>query len=100
MGVNVDAKKYWKKVEETVEYANYIVDNNVTIRETVRYFKENKCNKISKSGLHSRIENILPMINKELYEKVRKVLDKNKEERHMRGGMATKSKYESKKKEE
>ncbi len=65
----------------------YIASTGCTVRQcAVKY-------KISKSTVHTDITKKLPLIDKELYEKVRKVLDNNKSERHIRGGLATKRKY-------
>lgn len=69
------------------ELAHYIVENNTTVRETAKKFG------ISKSTVHKDVSDRLVHINKSLAKDVRLVLDKNKEERHIRGGMATKDKY-------
>ena len=72
--------------------ARYIVENNATVRQTA------KAMGISKSTVHKdvteRLINTQPILARE----ARKVLDKNKSERHIRGGMATKDKYERNKK--
>ena len=69
----------------------YIVENNATVRAAAKVFG------ISKSTVHMDVSNRLSTVNPILYKKVRKVLDINKEERHIRGGLATKEKYMSKK---
>ena len=69
------------------DIARYIIENNSTVRKTSKVFN------ISKSTVHKDITERLKKINKELFYDVRKVLDKNKAERHIRGGMATKNKY-------
>ena len=69
----------------------YIVENNATVRATATRFG------ISKSTVHKDVTQVLKNINKSLYLDVKSVLEKNKEERHLRGGEATKKKYEEKK---
>ena len=65
----------------------YIVENNATVRATAKRFG------ISKSTVHKDVTQTLKNINKSLYLDVKSVLEKNKEERHLRGGEATKKKY-------
>jgi len=65
----------------------YIAETNATVREAAALFG------VSKSSVHKDMTERLEYVNPELYEKVRKVLDINKAERHLRGGMATKEKY-------
>ena len=65
----------------------YVVENQATVRATARQFK------ISKSTVHKDITQTLQRINPALYERVQTVLEKNKDERHLRGGEATKQKY-------
>ncbi len=69
----------------------YIVENNATVRATAKVFG------ISKSTVHMDVAQRLKRVNPNLYNQVRKVLDVNKEERHIRGGLATKEKYMAKK---
>lgn len=69
----------------------YIVEKNQTVREAAKFFG------ISKSTVHKDVTDILPSVNKELARRVRRVLNTHKEERHIRGGLATKNKYQSKK---
>ena len=69
------------------DIARYIIDNNATVRKASKVFS------ISKSTVHKDITERLSKINRELFKDVRKVLDKNKAERHIRGGIATKNKY-------
>ena len=69
----------------------YIVENNATVRATATRFG------ISKSTVHKDVTQVLKKINRSLYLDVKSVLAKNKEERHLRGGEATKKKYEEKK---
>lgn len=68
-------------------FAIYIIDNNETIRGCAKYFD------ISKSTVHNDISKKLKTINKFLYYSVYRVLNRNLEERHIRGGVATKEKY-------
>ncbi|MDE6712234.1 MAG: sporulation transcriptional regulator SpoIIID, partial [Lachnospiraceae bacterium] len=67
--------------------AQYIIEHNVTVREAAKKFG------ISKSTIHKDVAERLIQINPALAKEVRKVLDINKSERHIRGGMATKEKY-------
>jgi sporulation transcriptional regulator SpoIIID len=73
--------------ERTKQFAKYIISENSTIRETAKKYG------ISKSTVHKDITNRLEEISPLLYSEVREVLDKNKAERHLRGGIATKNKY-------
>lgn len=73
--------------ERAVEIANYIVEQNATVRQTAKQFG------ISKSTVHKDVTDRLPHINPGLAGQARLVLDQNKSERHIRGGMATKEKY-------
>ena len=70
------------------ELAVYMIETNATVRSCARHFG------ISKSTVHKQLTQRLRQCNLALYQQVRQVLDKNKEERHIRGGMATKRKYE------
>lgn len=73
--------------ERAVDIANYIISNNATVRQTAKQFS------ISKSTVHKDVTERLVNINPALAKQARKVLDINKSERHIRGGMATKEKY-------
>lgn len=73
--------------ERAIEVAQYIIENNVTVREAAKKFG------ISKSTIHKDVAERLIQINPSLAKEVRKVLDVNKSERHIRGGMATREKY-------
>ncbi|MBO5278350.1 MAG: sporulation transcriptional regulator SpoIIID [Lachnospiraceae bacterium] len=79
--------------ERAVEIANFIIDNNATVRQTARQYG------ISKSTVHKDMTERLGELNPALARQVRQVLDINKSERHIRGGMATREKYLSKHKE-
>lgn len=73
--------------ERAMEIAQYIIDNNATVRQTAKQFG------ISKSTVHKDVTERLPQINPTLAQSARKVLDVNKSERHIRGGLATREKY-------
>ena len=73
--------------ERALEIARYIIYNNVTWRQAVIYYG------ISKSTVHKDITERLRQISPSLAVKTRVVLDVNKSERHIRGGMATREKY-------
>lgn len=73
--------------ERAVEAARYIVERKATVRQTAKEMG------ISKSTVHKDVTERLPKINPSLAAKAREVLDVNKSERHIRGGMATKEKY-------
>ncbi len=70
-----------------VTLANYIVENNATVRSAAAKFH------ISKSTVHKDVSERLIKINKSLAEEVHAVLLENKAQRHIRGGLATKRKY-------
>lgn len=74
--------------ERAVAIANYIIDYNATVRQTAKKFG------ISKSTVHKDVTDRLEYINPSLAAKARIVLDINKSERHIRGGLATKEKYQ------
>jgi len=73
--------------ERAVEVANFIISSNATVRETARKFG------ISKSTVHKDVTERLVKINPKLAGEARQVLEVNKSERHIRGGLATKEKY-------
>ena len=73
--------------ERAMEEAQYIIDENATVRQTAKKFG------VSKSTVHKDITERLIQINPSLAARARVVLDINKSERHIRGGMATKEKY-------
>ena len=79
--------------ERAVQLAQYIIDTKDTVRGAASKFG------ISKSTVHKDVSQRLLTINYALAMEVRKVLDENKAERHIRGGMATKLKYEHDKEE-
>ena len=73
--------------QRACELAVYMIETGATVRNTAHKFG------ISKSTVHKDLQNRLPRCNRNLYEQVRVVLEKNKQERHIRGGMATREKY-------
>ncbi len=76
--------------DRAVLLGQYITKNKATVREAAAW------SGISKSTVHSDVTKKLSKIDSSLYKQVRKILDENKAERHMRGGMATKEKWEKK----
>ena len=74
--------------ERAVSLAQYIIDSKDTVRGAAKKFG------ISKSTVHKDVSERLLKINPALAREVRSILDENKAERHIRGGMATKLKYE------
>ena len=73
--------------ERVIEIAEYIIDNNSTVRAAAKVFN------VSKSTVHKDVHERLLRINRDLYNRCKVVLDTNKAERHIRGGMATREKY-------
>lgn len=71
--------------------AVYMIENRATVRATARKFG------ISKSTVHKDLVEKLPQWDRELYGQVRQLLDENKAERHIRGGMATRERYRKQK---
>lgn len=82
--------KYRTLEERCESLANFLIENQTTVRETAKHFG------ISKSTVHKDITEKLPKLNFPLYTNAWKVLQLNKSERHLRGGEATKKKYENK----
>ena len=73
--------------ERACELAVYMIETGATVRAAARHFG------ISKSTVHKDLQQRLPRCNRLLYDQVRKVLETNKQQRHIRGGMATRQKY-------
>ena len=73
--------------ERACELAVYIIENGATVRAAAQHFG------ISKSTVHKDLSQRLPYCNRGLYKQVRLILDENKAQRHIRGGMATRAKY-------
>ena len=69
------------------ELAVYMIETGATVRATAKHFG------LSKSTVHKDLSQRLPRYNKRLYNQVRKILDLNKAQRHIRGGLATREKY-------
>ena len=75
--------------KRVLEICHYIIETNNTVRKTATVFG------VSKSTVHKDMTERLPAINKELAAQVKAILEKNKAERHLRGGEATKKKYQA-----
>ena len=73
--------------ERAIEIANYIIEEKATVRQAAKKFM------VSKSTIHKDVTERLLQINRQLASQAREVLDTNKKERHIRGGMATRKKY-------
>lgn len=73
--------------ERACDLAAYIIENDCTVRAAAARFG------ISKSTVHKDLTERLPTVNKALYAEVRRLLERNKAERHIRGGLATRRKY-------
>ena len=78
--------------ERACALAVFIIETGATVRSAAKHFG------ISKSTVHKDLSQRLPQYNKTLYQQVRKVLNLNKAERHIRGGQATRQKYQQQKK--
>lgn len=77
-------------VKRVIEIAEYIVENNCTVREAAKAYG------VSKSTVHKDCSERVYELDRELYKKVSKVLARNLAERHLRGGLATKQRFERK----
>ena len=76
------------RLEDRAErLAVYIIENRATVRGAAQKFG------VSKSTVHKDLSERLPRFNRTLYLQVKEVMDRNKAERHIRGGMATRRKY-------
>ena len=73
--------------ERACALAGYMIATGATVRAAAQHFG------ISKSTVHKDLQQRLPRYNRNLYEQVRQVLDINKQQRHIRGGLATRRKY-------
>ena len=73
--------------ERTILAAEYIIENGATVRSAAKKFG------VSKSTVHKDVSERLKHLNPDLYSEVKAVLEKNKQESHIRGGKATKEKY-------
>lgn len=79
--------------ERAVALAEYTIKNKCTVRESAAHFG------VSKSTVHKDLTTTLPKISKALYIAVKEILELNKADRHIRGGEATRKKYEERRKE-
>jgi putative DeoR family transcriptional regulator (stage III sporulation protein D) len=80
------------RIEQRVKkIASYITSTEATVRQAAKVFG------VSKSTVHRDMTKLLPDIDIILFQRVKKILDKNKEERHLRGGKATKEYWEKRK---
>ena len=77
--------------QRVIQVANYILETGATVREAAKQFG------VSKSTVHKDIRTRLQKQNAGLYQEVQKILEKNKAERHLRGGEATRQKYKRRK---
>ncbi len=77
--------------ERVLELANYIIESKSTVRAAAKKFG------ISKSTVHKDITERLQKINPHMASQAKEILDENKSQRHIRGGIATKNKYKGKK---
>jgi putative DeoR family transcriptional regulator (stage III sporulation protein D) len=75
--------------ERALEIAKYIISSRTTVRDAAKIFG------VSKSTVHKDVTERLPKINPAVALQVKEIMDKNKAERHIRGGKATKMKYQS-----
>lgn len=73
--------------ERAIELGQYIIENKATVRSAAKKFG------VSKSTVHKDVSERLKSINVPLYKRVKNILETNKAQRHIRGGMATKRKY-------
>lgn len=71
-------------IQRVIDVSDYFLDNKTTVRETAKNFD------VSKSTIFNDLTERLIKIDKDKYEQVRKLLDENKEDRHLKGGQATK----------
>ncbi|MBQ9861450.1 MAG: sporulation transcriptional regulator SpoIIID [Clostridia bacterium] len=73
--------------ERAIELGEYILENKTTVRAAAKKFH------ISKSTVHKDVSDRLQTVNPQLYGEVRRILEINKAQRHIRGGIATREKY-------
>jgi len=78
--------------ERVLEISNYIIDTRATVRQVAKIFG------VSKSTVHKDITERLPLVNRSLAQDIKNILEHNKSERHLRGGEATRLKYQTIKK--
>ena len=87
--------KEWCAIKENLEQraeelALYLIENRATVRAAAKQFG------ISKSTVHKDISERLPLYNRSLWLQVKALLEENKAQRHIRGGLATRRKYKGK----
>lgn len=80
-------------VQRVIMAGKFTIENNATVRETANYIG------VSRTTIHNDLKKRLPRINYSLYKEVNNILQKNKKERHIRGGNATREKYKKLNKE-
>ncbi|MDW7674565.1 MAG: sporulation transcriptional regulator SpoIIID [Bacillota bacterium] len=73
--------------KRVLEISNYILESQATVRQAATVFG------VSKSTVHKDLTERLPLLNEDVAEEVKRILDLNKSERHIRGGEATRKKY-------
>ena len=73
--------------QRACDLAVYIIENRATIRAAAKHFG------VSKSTVHKDLSERLEQVNRSLWQQAKKILEQNKAERHIRGGMATREKY-------
>ncbi len=83
----MNKQKVMEIEQRTLNAARFIVENNSTIRKTAKKLG------YSKSTVHTDLTKNLPLCNKDLFKQVQLVIDTNKQERALRGGLALKNKY-------
>lgn len=80
--------------DRVLELSRYIIESGATVRQTAERFG------VSKSTVHKDVTERLPQVSETIADRVRRVLDNNKAERHLRGGEATKRKYQETRQEQ
>ena len=70
-----------------MELAHYLIENRTTVRDAAKKFG------VSKSTVHKDLSERLPLYDRPLYLQVKAVMEENKAQRHIRGGLATRKKY-------
>jgi len=78
--------------KRVMEISNYIMETSATVRQVAKIFG------VSKSTVHKDITERLPLVNRALAQEIKNILEYNKSERHLRGGEATRIKYQTLKK--
>ena len=87
LGIGSGCFVKWNMEERACNLAVYMIENRATVRAAASKFG------ISKSTVHKDLQDRLPQFNRSLYLQVKAILDENKAQRHIRGGMATRKKY-------